>query len=201
MLRKRRLGLLVVLLLLPGPRAGAGPGASPDPSTRKDFGRLNPQAPPQTAQFAFMIGAWDCKTKFMMPDGSGYNEGHATWTGYYILDGWAIQDDWASNPGGNTFRGTNIRSVDPETGKWICRWLPSGTLKWKAFEATREGDTMVMIGGEGADRAGDYVDRNVFYEITPDHWRWRKDRSHDGGKTWTEGIGYIEATRMSGEAD
>jgi hypothetical protein len=60
---------------------------------------------------------------------------------------------------------------------------------------------MVMIGGEGTDHGGDYIQRNVFYDITPDHWRWRQDRSRDGGATWTEGIGFIEATRISGPAD
>ena len=37
-------------------------------------GGLNPQAPPETDQFAFMIGEWSCKTRFMKPDGSGYVE-------------------------------------------------------------------------------------------------------------------------------
>ena len=30
---------------------------------------------------------------------------------------------------------------------------------------------MVMTGGEGTDLFGDYVDRNTFCEITPEHWR------------------------------
>ena len=54
---------------------------------------------------------------------------------------------------------------------------------------------MFAYSPRGSDPFGDYVDRNTFYEITPEHWRWRKDRSYDGGKTWREGIGYIEATR------
>ena len=56
---------------------------------------------------------------------------------------------------------------------------------------------MVMTGGEGEDARGAFVDRNVFYEIEQDRWRWRKDRSWDGGESWIEGIGYIEATRRS----
>ena len=31
---------------------------------------LNPAAPPETAQFGFLVGDWDCATKFMKPDGS-----------------------------------------------------------------------------------------------------------------------------------
>lgn len=162
----------------------------------------HPDAPAETSQFAFLIGTWDCTTRFMAPDGSGFNEGHATWTGYWILGGWAIQDDWKSpRPDGGFNRGTNIRSFNPKTRKWDNRWLPAGSLQWVYFEAERKGDTMVMIGGEGTDGAGrEYVDRNVFHEIAADSWKWRKDRSFDGGKTWFEGIGFIEAHRAGTDA-
>jgi hypothetical protein len=157
----------------------------------------HPDAPPETAQFAFLVGQWDCTTRSMKADGSGEVEGQATWTGYWILDGWAIQDDWESaRPDGGVFRGTNIRSFNPQTGKWDNRWLASGTLQWKYFEAEKVGDSMVMIGGEGRDAGGrEFVDRNVFYEIGPDSWKWRKDRSFDGGATWVEGVAHIEARR------
>ena len=55
--------------------------------------------------------------------------------------------------------------------------------------------TMVMT-GEGKDGQGRaFVDRNVFYDITAESWKWRKDRSFDGGETWIEGVGHIHATR------
>jgi hypothetical protein len=158
---------------------------------------LHPEAPPETSQFAFLIGEWDCRTRSMKPDGTGHLEGQARWTGYWILGGWAIQDDWESTrPDGQAFRGTNIRSFNPKTRKWDNRWLSSGTLQWQYFEAEKQGETMVMVGGEGRDRAGrDFVDRNVFHEIGTDSWSWRKDRSFDGGKTWLEGVAFIEARR------
>ena len=56
---------------------------------------------------------------------------------------------------------------------------------------------MVMTGGEGTDQRGDFIDRNTFYEIKENSWRWRKDRSYDGGDTWIEGVGFIEATRIA----
>ncbi len=162
-----------------------------------DDGRINVDAPPETAQFAFIIGGWDIKSRFMKPDGIGYGEGTATWTGYFILDGWAIQDDWVSDlAGGKKTHGTNLRSFNPRTGTWDNRWLSAGSLQWKYFEATKEGDTMVMIGGKGEDARGSFIDRNVFHDIKADNWHWRKDRSWDGGKTWTEGIGFIHATRI-----
>lgn len=172
--------------------ASAGPGVVPS-----ETGGPHPDAPTETSQFAFLIGTWDCTTRFMKPDGSGFTEGIATWTGYWILGGWAIQDDWKSpRPDGGFNRGTNIRSFNPKTRKWDNRWLATGGLQWVSYEAEKRDDTMVMIGGEGRDGAGRaYVDRNVFHEITEDSWKWRKDRSFDGGETWLEGVGFIEARR------
>jgi hypothetical protein len=170
---------------------------APAAASPADADGPSPDAPPETAQFAFLIGDWDCTVRQMKPDGGGYTEGRARWTGYWILGGFAIQDDWESAaPGGGVFRGTNIRSFNTQTGKWDNRWLPASTLQWKSFVATRKADTMVMIGGEDRDAAGrPYVDRNVFSDIGKDSFKWRKDRSFDGGATWFQGVAFIEARR------
>lgn len=177
----RRTLIGILLLALATPALAGGP---------------NPAAPEETAQFAFIVGEWNCITRFMKPDGSGHNEGRATWTGYWILDGWAVQDDWVSDLGqGKKGLGTNIRSFNPETGLWDNRWLAAGSLQWSWFSSEQVGDTMVMTGGGGTDAFGEFIDRNIFHDIEEDSWSWRKDRSYDGGETWIEGIGYIEATR------
>jgi hypothetical protein len=182
------LGLALALVLVSS-RASSQPLA--------DFGHLNPDAPPETSQFAFLVGQWDCAVHTMNPDGETFRDSTATWTGYYILDGWAIKDDWTTRrPDGTAFHGTNIRSFNPRTHSWDNRWLPSGSLQWTYFEAEQVGDTMVMIGGAGRDEAGEYLDRNTFHDIQADSWKWRKDRSRDGGVTWVEGVSRIEATRV-----
>ena len=184
-MRPSRLPVLL-LAVLALPAAGAGRNT------------LNPAAPKETAQFSFLVGDWSCKTRFLKPDGKTYSEGEARWNGYYILDGWAIQDDWISTrPDGTEGHGTNIRSFNPKTGKWDNRWLSAGSLQWRYYQSEQIGDTMVMTGGEGKDARGDYIDRNTFYRIAKDSWSWRKDRSYDGGKTWVEGIGHIHATRIT----
>jgi hypothetical protein len=92
---------------------------------------LNPEAPAETAQFEFLVGAWDCTTKFMKPDGSGYSVGRAKWSGAYILDGWAIQDVWIGySPEGKENHGTNIRTFNPKKKKWDNRWVAAGNLQW-----------------------------------------------------------------------
>jgi hypothetical protein len=164
----------------------------------RSLGRINPKAPPETAQFSFIIGAWDCMIRSMKPDGSGFTERQASWTGYYILDGWAIQDIWVyKTPDGQTYEGTNVHSFNPETSKWDNRWVASPSLQWKYFQSEMVGDTMVMTGGEGKGPNGDFIDRNTFFDIAADSWSWRKDRSFDGGETWIEGVAFIEAMRAN----
>ncbi|MDH3626737.1 MAG: hypothetical protein OEV00_13490 [Acidobacteriota bacterium] len=52
---------------------------------------IHPDAPPETTQYSFIIGKWDCTTRFMGgPDGK-YVEGRATWTGEYFLGGLSIR--------------------------------------------------------------------------------------------------------------
>jgi hypothetical protein len=64
----------------------------------------HPDAPPELQQYAFIVGDWDCTTRFMKPDGSGFVEGKARWSGYWILGGTAIQDVWAGKRNKASFR-------------------------------------------------------------------------------------------------
>ena len=189
-MRKLHLGLTVLLLTT---------AASAHEAPTAGFGTLSPDAPQETAQFAFLVGAWNCTTRNMTQDRTLRDGPDATWTGYYILDGWAIQDDWVSTlPNGTTFHGTNVRSFNRETGKWDNRWLPAETLQWTYFSAEKVGETMVMTGGERLDGQGrPILDRNTFYEIGTGSWKWRKDRSFDGGETWIDGVAHIHCRKSA----
>ncbi len=178
-------------------RAGSEGGADGDPAASDEsVGGRNPAAPPESEQFAFLVGDKSCESRQMRPDGTMVDAGSARWEGRWILDGWAIADEWISEqPDGTLFHGVNIRSFNPESRRWDNRWLSSHTLQWKYFWAEKVGDTMVMTGGEGTDPGGAFVDRNVFSEASSDGFHWRKDRSWDGGETWIEGVARIVCRR------
>lgn len=61
----RRIILLFSLAVVAALPVLAEPAAGP-----------HPDAPPETEQFAFLIGDWDCTIRSMRPDGS-YSEGKA----------------------------------------------------------------------------------------------------------------------------
>ena len=82
----RLLAAVTLALVLPTAAVAAQPAAAGP----------HPAAPVETSQFAFLIGAWDCSTRSMKPDGSGFFEGPGAVGGLLGSGGWAIQDDWES---------------------------------------------------------------------------------------------------------
>ena len=78
-----------------------------------DFGAPNPNAPPELAQFAFLIGRWQCESRIKMPDGQILRSS-AEWIGRYILDGYAIAEEYRQwdEAGDLEQLGQNIRSYN-----------------------------------------------------------------------------------------
>lgn len=155
----------------------------------------NPSAPPETSQWAFFIGTWDCTTTSLAPDGSA-RTGTARWVAQWTLDGWAIRDDWygLDADGAVTFHGMNIRSYNQRLKKWEIRWLPQGSLEWKHFTGERTGERIVKI-SEFSLNGRPALDRTTWSEITADSFRWTKDISFDNGATWREAVLVVEAKR------
>ena len=78
-----------------GPKPNAKPfkiSSEFEPNHAYPFGRLNPKAPPETAQFAFMIGEFDCDDRIKNPANGKWFEYKAIRRAAYILNGYAIHD-------------------------------------------------------------------------------------------------------------
>ncbi len=77
------------------------------------FGRPHPDAPAELAQFGFLIGRWHAESRVKAADGS-WQPCAALWEARYILDGWAIADEFRQvDADGRTMQlGQNVRSYD-----------------------------------------------------------------------------------------
>ena len=160
-----------------------------------DPGRLNPNAPPETALLGQLVGVWDIEQVIRNPDGSWGEPKQAEWHWYYVLDGHAIQDDWIQPPlsaGENAKRsfGTNLRVYNPETGQWAMAWIDSANRKLASFTAVNEDGTILMTGNNVAGRPI----QNRFFEMKPDSFEWVQEWSFDEGATWVP-VTRIHATR------
>jgi hypothetical protein len=70
-------------------------------------------------RFAFLIGRWKFDAKFKLPDGE-WQTFHGTWLGHYILDGYAIADEYRmiDSSGELIVFGMNFRIYDSAKQVW-----------------------------------------------------------------------------------
>src|SRR5215469_10198117 len=92
--------------------------------------KLNPNAPPELSRFAFLIGEWRCDAKLKRDDGT-WEVLKATREGHYILDGYAIADEYGMSPAGELLvLGLNLRTYDAKKNSWNMKWLNALAGTW-----------------------------------------------------------------------
>ena len=135
-----------------------------------------PDRAAQMGLYAWLVGSWEMDAVVHADDGTthrGRGEVHAGW----VLDGRAIQDVWIL-PG--VFHGTTLRIYDPGRDAWHILWNDPLRPYFARQVGRAHGDDIVQ---EGTNDAGEGT-RWSFSDITPDSFRWRGERSRDGGATW-----------------
>ena len=144
----------------------------------------------------FFIGTWKLQTIDIQPDGS-FVKGQAISEVKYILDGYAIQDDFMmlNREGEVVFRGTSIRSYNQQSGKYQIAWIMPGHRGFTDIEAEWNGGKLIST-GKGYDAFGDFLERFEYYDITDKSYSFRMDRSYDGGKTWIKDYSQMTATKV-----
>jgi len=162
------------------------------------YGKPSPNAPPELSQFSFLIGKWRCEVRLKRADG-GWDNLNAAWEGRYVLDGYAIADEYRMmTPTGELLvLGLNLRAYDSKKKTWNMKWLNALTGTWTDLGSEE-------LGGVRADgKTIEYVikepvaqhafTRVAYVAVSPDHFTWRGDRSNDR-KQWEEFL-VIEAHR------
>lgn len=178
------------------PPSGAPPAA---PAASFDPGRQHPDAPSETALFGRLAGVWDVDMKIRQDDGSWPDTGFpAEWRFRYVLDGWALQDDWFAPPphlpaqDGSRQLGTGLRIYDEAAGHWDVAWISNTQRRVATFEARAQGeDGIVMTGPHASGKPS----RTTFSNVTDDGFDWRLE---------IQGLGedpdaWIEVARLRAE--
>lgn len=159
-------------------------------NSENPYGRLHPDAPPETELWGQLAGEWQCTAQILQPNGQWGPGGKAKWVWKYTLDGFAVQDvwfvEWLDLPPGmaqinRPFVGTNFRIFDPEKGKWEAIWFANNKNRMSTFVAINDGDKVIM---EGKNRGRH--SRITFYNMSENSFDWKSETSKDDGKTWQE---------------
>ena len=148
-------------------------------------------------QIDFFIGEWNIEAVDILPDGS-FQKNRAKSVVRYILDGEAIQDDYLLLDNNDTiiFRGTSIRSYNQNTNKYQIVWIMPSHKGITDIVAEWKNNKLIST-GKGYDSSGSFLERFEYYDIKPNSYKFKMDRSYDGGKTWIENFGKFTATRVN----
>jgi hypothetical protein len=164
------------------------------------FGEPNPKAPAALSRFAFLIGKWRCATKVRLANGE-WQTFEATWLGRFILDGYAIADEYRMTGSGGALivLGMNLRSYNAAQQIWKIKWLNALTGTWNDLGAEDlggvkfDGPSVSYVFREPV--AAHLYTRATYTNISKTHFTWRGERSEDR-KTWNEFM-VVEAYRSS----
>ena len=162
--------------------------------------------PAEAAQFDFLIGQWELEVTPKVSGLVGMIHGSpklvGSWKAWKAFDGYGMDDELRILDASGNPRALNYsqRIYDTKTQAWLINGLDvyrtrfgSATGKWK--------DGEMRVEGSGQSPEGKPVlTRSRFYEITPERFKMRQDRSTDNGASWDEGVLTVVATRVSRKA-
>jgi len=153
-------------------------------------GRPNPRAPLELRQFEFLIGRWHCEARLKQEDGA-WRMLKATWEGRYVLDGYAIADEFRLMTVQDELLvlGVNLRAYDAAKRQWNMKWLSGLSGTWVDLGPEPLGGVRATDGAitycmhEPVARHA--LTRATYCDIAADRFTWRGERSDDGS-VWEE---------------
>ena len=166
----------------------------------QEFGHPNPNAPSALGRFAFLIGRWRCAAQVRSSTGE-WQTFQATWVGRFILDGYAIADEYRMTDASGELivLGLNLRTYDATSQVWQMKWLHALTGTWVDLGpedlggVTFDGQSIIYAFKEPM--AAQAYTRATYSNISKTHFTWRGEKSDDG-KAWSEFM-VVEADRST----
>lgn len=90
-----------------------------DPNETYPFGRSNPSAPKELAQFEFLIGNNDCTEERLNNTSGEWEKGQRSWDAMYFMNGFGIVDSGGSSGSSNS----NVRVYDSDKKQWSVTYF------------------------------------------------------------------------------
>jgi hypothetical protein len=162
------------------------------------LGNANPNAPAALSRFAFLIGSWRCEARVKSATGT-WQTLRATWLGRFILDGYAIADEYrmTDSAGELIVLGMNVRAYDATKQTWNIKWLNALAGTWVDLGPEELGgvsfDSQSITYAFSEPVATHAYTRATYTNISRTHFTWRGEKSDDG-QAWSEFM-VVEAYR------
>lgn len=140
------------------------------PDSDTPFGRVNPEAPPQTDQFSFMIGRFDCESQARNQDQSWQETKPMAWSAQYYLNGYGVLDYSSWN--GRT--AMSMRLYDEKNDRWSVTFFSAPNFSGTpgTWTGGKVGDKMILKKDQKSPNGNEGISRLTFYDIREDGYRW-----------------------------
>ncbi|WP_462248213.1 hypothetical protein [Ekhidna sp.] len=143
-----------------------------EPSTEYPYGRLNPEAPEQTADYAPIIGACKCKSVARVNQTTWADTVMMRWTFKYIMNGMAVQDQTLKADGVHS---GSIRQYNADSSNWYVHYYSTSaatpTLSAWSGNKVENGD-IVLYKDQTAPNGMEGFFKIVFSNISEDGFNW-----------------------------
>ncbi len=143
-----------------------------EPDPKNPFGQVNPAAPPQTADFAPLIGESECKSQNRAQDGTWNEEVDMIWRWKYIMNGMGVQDETLKSDGAHS---GSIRQFNADSAKWYVHYYSSSgaASRLPAWEGSKTEDgSIVLYREQAAPNGTEGFYRLTFYNISDESFDW-----------------------------
>ena len=136
------------------------------------FGLLNPEAPPEVADFKPLIGVCDCISFRRNPDGSWQDSTNLIWKFKYIMNGTAVQDETWQESG---LYASSIRQYHADSAFWVVTYFsfPSVAASPTSWTGNKSADKIVLKSPQQAPNGMNGYSRLTFYDINSNGFRWK----------------------------
>ena len=143
-----------------------------EPNAVNPYGKLNPAAPPEVAQYEALIGECNCRSVARIDQNTWADTVNMTWKFKYIMNGMGVQDETLKEDG---LHSGSIRQYIPDSAKWYVHYYSSGspTPLLPAWEGgkTPEGK-IILYRDQKAPNGMDGNYKITFYDISEKGFNW-----------------------------
>lgn len=161
----------------------------------KAIAGMSKDAPPQTRQYAFLLGNWKVEAEAMKPDQT-WTKGGGSISVKFAADGVTLVEDMVLRLEGlGEFEGQSRRVYNPDAGQWDVRWTPKGQDTTFEITGKKKGEKMVEY-STGSDQYGPYKDTVYYTDIKKNSFKVWMDRVYTDSGHEIEGLYRATMTRV-----
>jgi hypothetical protein len=144
------------------------------------------------SDFDYLLGDWEFTS-----ESREYGKFGGRWSAVRLETGQILDEYRVVGENAETFHVTStIRAYNAATDRWELIGMDAGGGLQDFGTAQRVNSEMHIEQKFGVTGGKPITLRIRYYNIQPDRFSWRADRSTDGGQTWVEDFQRIEARRI-----